>query len=134
MFFKNYHGISFISLVQGEASYAECLVTRAGEIVHVGSLAQAEQLAGARREVDLGGGCLMPGFIDPHIHPSMAGQWYEVFKSLPNAVFVITEKAPTRAFSWLKAATTAFTFKTLCKTGVDPTVSQREIGSTTQLS
>ena len=28
--------------------------------------------------------------------------------------FVITEKAPTRAFSWLKAATTAFTYKTLC--------------------
>ena len=27
---------------------------------------------------------------------------------------VIMEKAPTRAFSWLKAATTAFTFKTLC--------------------
>ena len=27
--------------------------------------------------------------------------------------FVITEKAPTRAFFWLKAATTAFTFKTL---------------------
>ena len=26
----------------------------------------------------------------------------------------ITEKAPTRAFSWLKAAATAFTFKTLC--------------------
>ena len=28
--------------------------------------------------------------------------------------FVITEKAPSRAFSWLKAATTTFTFKTLC--------------------
>ena len=27
--------------------------------------------------------------------------------------FVITEMAPTRAFSWLKAATTTFTFKTL---------------------
>ena len=27
--------------------------------------------------------------------------------------FTITEKAPTRAYSWLKAATTAFTFKTL---------------------
>ena len=26
--------------------------------------------------------------------------------------FVIMEKAPTRAFSWLKAATTAYTFKT----------------------
>ena len=33
--------------------------------------------------------------------------------------FVITEKAPTRTFSWLKAATT----------GVYPTVSQCEIGS-----
>ena len=27
----------------------------------------------------------------------------------------ITEKAPSRAFSWLKAATTAFTFKTLLR-------------------
>ena len=29
--------------------------------------------------------------------------------------FVITEEAPSRAFSWLKAATTAFTFKTLLR-------------------
>ena len=29
--------------------------------------------------------------------------------------FVITQKAPTRTFSWLKAATTAFTFKTLLR-------------------
>ena len=29
--------------------------------------------------------------------------------------FVITEKAPTRVFSWLKAATTAFTFKTILR-------------------
>ena len=28
--------------------------------------------------------------------------------------FTITEKAPNRAFSWLKASTSAFTFKTLC--------------------
>ena len=28
----------------------------------------------------------------------------------------ITEKAPTRAFSWLKAPTSAFTFKTLLRT------------------
>ena len=33
---------------------------------------------------------------------------------VPQPVFTITENAPTRAFSWLKAATTAFTFKTLC--------------------
>ena len=30
-------------------------------------------------------------------------------------MFVIMEKSPTRAFSWLKAATTAFTFKTLLR-------------------
>ena len=29
--------------------------------------------------------------------------------------FVITEKAPTRALPWLKAATTASTFKTLLR-------------------
>ena len=29
--------------------------------------------------------------------------------------FVITEKAPTRTFSWLKAATTAFSFNTLLR-------------------
>ena len=34
--------------------------------------------------------------------------------------FVITEKAPTRAFSWLKAATTAFTFKTLLRRALTP--------------
>ena len=49
----------------------------------------------------------------------------------------ITEKAPTRAFSWLKAPTSAFTFKTLlrhyAKRALTP-VSQREIGSATQLS
>ena len=30
------------------------------------------------------------------------------------SVFTITEKAPTNAFSWLKAPTIAFTFNTLC--------------------
>ena len=30
-------------------------------------------------------------------------------------VFTITEKAPSRAFSWLKVPTSAFTFKTLLR-------------------
>ena len=33
--------------------------------------------------------------------------------SVPQLVFTITEKAPTRAFSWLKAPTSPFTYKTL---------------------
>ena len=52
--------------------------------------------------------------------------------------FAITEKAPTRAFSWLKAATTAFTFKTLlrhyAKRALTPTVSWWEIGTPMQKS
>ena len=35
--------------------------------------------------------------------------------SVSHSVFTITEKAPTRAFSWLKVPTSAFTFKTLLK-------------------
>ena len=50
----------------------------------------------------------------------------------PIGRFVITEKAPTRDFSWLKAATTAFTFKTLLSRQL--TVSRREIGTPTHKS
>ena len=34
--------------------------------------------------------------------------------------FTITEKAPTRAFSWLKTPTSAFTFKTLFRHYANP--------------
>ena len=34
------------------------------------------------------------------------------------SVLTITEKAPTRALSWLKGATTDFTFKTLLRHGL----------------
>ena len=35
--------------------------------------------------------------------------------SVPQPVFTITEKAPTMAFSWLKAPTSAFIFKSLSR-------------------
>ena len=38
----------------------------------------------------------------PHLHND---------PSVSQPVFTITEKAPTRAFSWLKVPTSAFTFK-----------------------
>ena len=40
--------------------------------------------------------------------------WNEGYPKIPED-FTITEKAPTRAFSWLKAPTSAFTFKTLLR-------------------
>ena len=66
-----------ILLMSGDsAEYAECVVTEGERILHVGDLSQASHFL-ARPEltqVDLAGQCLMPGFIDPHIHPSMAGR------------------------------------------------------------
>ena len=41
--------------------------------------------------------------------------------------FAITEKATTRAFSWLKAATTAFTFKTLLRHYVKRALTPRSL-------
>ena len=41
--------------------------------------------------------------------------------------FSITEKVPTRAFSWLKAATTAFTFKTLLRHYAKQTLTPRSL-------
>ena len=44
------------------------------------------------------------------------GSWLVLWNdpSVSQSVFTITEKASNRAFSWLKAPTSAFTFKTLC--------------------
>ena len=42
------------------------------------------------------------------------GQSLLVLQTINRRSCTITEKAPTRAFSWLKAPTSAFTFKTLC--------------------
>ena len=41
--------------------------------------------------------------------------------------FAITEKAPTRAFSWLKATTTAYTFKTLLRHYAKRALTQRSL-------
>ena len=48
-------------------------------------------------------------------HNAAAEIFYRNRKSIHQWSCTITEKAPTRAFSWLKAATTAFTFKNLIK-------------------
>ena len=41
--------------------------------------------------------------------------WWQEMEAIRIFAKIITEKAPIRAFSWLKAATTAFTFKTLLR-------------------
>ena len=59
-----------------------------------------------------------PGHVvaSPDVEDLLTGQRFPlVLQKRSIRRFVITEKAPTRAFSWLKAATTAFTFKTLLR-------------------
>ena len=56
---------------------------------------------------------------------SLVATWRIVFQQILNwisvraandpSVLTITEKAPTKAFSWLKVPTSAFTFKTLLR-------------------
>ena len=50
----------------------------------------------------------------PLAHTAATSAWNEGYPNVPED-FTITVKAPTRAFSWLKAATTAFTLKTLLR-------------------
>ena len=49
-----------------------------------------------------------------YLVPIFTSAWNEGYPNVPEE-FTITEKAPTRAFSWLKAPTSAFTFKTLLR-------------------
>ena len=54
--------------------YAEAVAIRGDRIIAVGTLASAERIAGpTARKVDVHGKFLMPGFIDAHTHPVLAG-------------------------------------------------------------
>ena len=71
-----YQNGDILTMEGDTAQYAECLVTQDNSILHVGSLDDAKCFLSQPDAtlVDLEGKCLMPGFIDPHIHPSMAGE------------------------------------------------------------
>ncbi|KAK3739744.1 hypothetical protein QZH41_003579 [Actinostola sp. cb2023] len=51
--------------------YAEAVVEKGGKIAFVGALGEAKRIYPKAKEIDLGGRCMMPGHIDPHLHPSM---------------------------------------------------------------
>ena len=54
--------------------------------------------------------------VPPTVHGLISGAGCGVeLQTINRRSCTITEKAPTRAFTWLKAATTAFTFKTLLR-------------------
>ncbi|HKA13744.1 MAG TPA: amidohydrolase [Myxococcota bacterium] len=60
--------------VDAARSWARAVAVRDGRIAYVGDDAGARALAGPRTAiVDLGGGMLVPGFVDAHVHPISGG-------------------------------------------------------------
>jgi predicted amidohydrolase YtcJ len=60
--------------VDAARSWARAVAVKDGSIAAVGTEAEISQLRGLRTEVvDLGGGLLLPGFQDAHVHPVSGG-------------------------------------------------------------
>ena len=98
--------------VAGEA--AQLLEAAAGELVREGRRRQQPRHLVQPRQQQL---LLLveEGVRGPRPELGVTWRTGEVTSASKSSIrrFVIMEKAPTRAFSWLKAATTALTFKTL---------------------
>ncbi|KPV95865.1 N-substituted formamide deformylase precursor [Pseudoalteromonas sp. P1-9] len=67
-----YHGGNIITMEGDTLSYVDALVEQDGKVVYVGSKQGAEKAYSHARIVNLNGKTLMPGFIEPHLHPSIA--------------------------------------------------------------
>ena len=67
-----YNG-DIITMEGVEPEYVEAVVEREGQIIFVGSKEEAfKKFEGKAKKHDLGGETMMPGFIEPHLHPSIA--------------------------------------------------------------
>ena len=62
--------------VNEEQPWAEAIAIRGGEIVCVSDAAGATALVGeATEEIDLGGRLTLPGFVESHVHPTIAAAY-----------------------------------------------------------
>ena len=68
-----YYNGDIITMEGDQPQYAEAVVVKDGKIVYVGTKDEAMKAAGeGHAMVDLQGKTMLPGFIDPHVHPSIA--------------------------------------------------------------
>ena len=68
-----YFGGDILTMVGEQPNYVEAVVTENGRIVFVGDKAEAiNNYPKSSNQVDLQGKTLMPGFVEPHVHPSIA--------------------------------------------------------------
>ena len=75
--FTIYHGGEIVTMEGDDPSYVECLVVSnpddGGKIIYAGTIGGLNKtISSDGYWFDLKGACVFPGFIDPHIHPSMA--------------------------------------------------------------
>lgn len=68
-----YFGGDIITMAGDSAAYAEAIAVKNGKIIFVGNKSDAEKFKGDSTKLnDLKGKTVLPGFIDPHIHASIA--------------------------------------------------------------
>jgi len=82
-------------LTMAEPGRVEAVAVREDRIAWAGSLEDCRARVGPdREERDLGGRTLLPGFVDPHIHPLMLGQtsaWVDVGPEAAPAIGAMVE-------------------------------------------
>ncbi|KAF5369713.1 hypothetical protein D9615_010158 [Tricholomella constricta] len=87
-----FYGGSIITMAGGFFCPVEALVTGgpSGQILYAGTLEGAKKMAGANTDmIDLGTRCLLPGFVEPHVHLLLTALMQKFF------VNVTPLKAPT---------------------------------------
>ena len=67
-----YYGGDIITMEGSSEVYTEAVVQQDGKIVFVGSKAEAEKQFANATPFNLEGKTMMPGFIEPHLHPLIA--------------------------------------------------------------
>ena len=68
-----YYGGDIITMEGDKPNYVEAVIERDGKIIYAGDKASAvNNFAGKTVKVDLKGKTMMPGFIEPHLHPLIA--------------------------------------------------------------
>ena len=68
-----YYGGDIITMEGDKPEYVKAVIERDGKIIYAGDKASAvNNFAGKTVEVDLKGKTMMPGFIEPHLHPLIA--------------------------------------------------------------
>ena len=68
-----YYGGDILTMDGDKPSYVEAVIVKDGKIIYAGKKANAvNNYSGKTVTVDLKGKTMMPGFIEPHVHPSIA--------------------------------------------------------------